>query len=403
MKKILFCLTALMLASSVLCAKATKLSDVPPAQDFYINLEPKECSKNCLLDLLKKGQFFSFLARFKEQFANDELKGKYQAFLRGAFDIYKGGGKAFSPTSANPKIAVLIPQKTIKSYSVIVSNAILAYSANTKNKIAIEFFITEDESSIETALDNIQNLGFNYVIAPVTDNALGVIASSKYDKIFFYIPTLHKSLASAQKTNIIYGGIDYEGQIKALLAKTSGKIASISDGSRLGNLLNRQIAMLEPNAHLSIVEGKTIDLKAVLDKTSLEGASVFLNTTLLKTSLISSQLKVYDMNVAKLLCTQICYDPALFSLTQPGDRSNMLIAISFNNIDKNLLANAKMLGIDLRYDRVAYPTMFGLDYIIKTFIDTSAQSYFFESVNNSQVEYKTHILQGTKSTFRELD
>lgn len=401
MKQILFCLTALMLASSVLLAKATKMSDVPPAQEFYVNLEPKECNKKCLLDLLKKGQFFSFLARFKSS-GDEELNAKYQAFLRGIFGTYDNSEPSFSPSSANTKIAVLIPQKTIKSYSFIVSGALLAYSANTKSKIAIEFFITQDESTIETALENIQRAGINYVIAAVTDNALAAISNEKYNQMFFYIPTLHANLANVKKQNILYGGIDYESQIAALLSKVGGKIASISDGSRLGNLLNRQIAKLEPNAYFSVVEGKSIDLKGLLDKTSLNDASLFINTTLLKTSLISSQLKVNDINVKKILCTQICYDPALFSLTQASDRANMLVAISFNEIDKDLLASAKMLGIDLRYDRVAYPVMFGIEYIIKTFIDTGAKSYFTESVQNSQVSYKTHILKGTKSTFVEI-
>lgn len=401
MKQILFCLTALMLASSVLLAKATKMSDVPPAQEFYVNLEPKECSKKCLLDLLNKGQFFSFLARFKAS-GDEELNAKYQAFLRGIFGTYDNSEPNFSPTSANTKIAVLIPQKTIKSYSFIVSGALLAYSANTKSKIALEFFITQDESTIEAALDNIQRAGINYVIAAVTDNALSTLSSEKYSQMFFYIPTLHANLANVKKQNILYGGIDYESQIAALLGKVDGKIASISDGSRLGNLLNRQIAKLEPNAYFSVVEGKSIDLKGLLDKTSLNDASLFINTTLLKTSLISSQLKVNDINVKKILCTQICYDPALFSLTQAGDRANMLVAISFNEIDKDLLASAKMLGIDLRYDRVAYPVMFGIEYIIKTFIDTGAKRYFTESVQNSQVSYKTHILKGTKSTFVEI-
>lgn len=401
MKRILFTLFVLMLGFSALHAKATKMSDVPPAQEFYVNLEPKDCDKKCLLDLLKKGEFFSFLARFKAN-NDEELNAKYNSFLAGVFGAYDNTEPNFAPSTSNSKIAVLIPQKTIKSYSLIVSNAILAYSANTKSKIAIEFFITQDESNIEAALDNIQRAGINYVIAAVTDNALAAISSQKYAQMFFYIPTLHASLANVKQQNILYGGIDYDGQISALLSKTEGKIASISDGSRLGNLLNRQIAKLEPNAYLSVVEGKSIDLKGLLDKTSLNDANLFINTTLLKTSLISSQLKVNDINVKKILCTQICYDPALFSLTQPSDRANMLVAISFNKIDKDLLASAKMLGIDLRYDRVAYPVMFGVEYIIKTFIDTGAKSYFSESVQNSQVAYKTHILQGTKSAFVEM-
>lgn len=402
MKKFLF--LVMILCGIPLFGAATKLSDVPPAQEFYIDLEPKECNKRCLMDLLKKGQIFSFLARFRESLASDELKEKYLEFFAGNFGIPNAQMPSFTPSeNGGAKIAVLIPQKTIKSYSVIVSNAILAYSANVKSKLSIEFFLINDESGIELALENISQNGYNYVIAPITDAALEKIADSRYEKIFFYVPTLHASLARIYRPNIVFGGIDYEGQIKALLEKASAKIASISDGSRLGEILNRHVLLQDPSAFTSVIASKEVDLKKYLrGQSGFMGASVFLNTTLLKTSLLSSQFRVYDLNVKQLLCTQICYDPALFSLTQPGDRANMLVAISFNDVDENLLASAKMLGIDLRYDRVAYPTMLGLDYILTNFIDKSQTSYFSESVGSGQVQYKTHVFAVGKSAFVEI-
>ena len=307
------------------------------------------------------------------------------------------------PTSSSTKIAVLIPQKTIKSYSVIVSNSIIAYSAAAKNKALAQFFLFDDESNIGSVLENVLAQGFNYAIAPITDAALEQIADERYKGIFFYVPTLHASLARYEQPNILFGGVDYDGQIRSLSQKTDGKIASISDGSRLGSMLNRQVAVQNPDAFLSVIETKNVDLRGELRRSGFMGASVFLNTTLLKTSLISSQFRVYAVNVKKVLCTQICYDPALFSLTQPSDRANMLIAISFSDIDKNLLANAKLLGVDLKYDRVAYPVMFGMDYIITNFIDKNANSFFMESVSGSQVQYKTQILQPTKSGFEIVE
>lgn len=387
--------------ASALFGAANKLSDIEPAREFYVDLEPKACESKCLLNLLKKGQIFSFLARFKENLANDELSAKYREFLSGNFGSYSGSSEpSFAPLSSDAKIAVLIPQKTIKSYSVIVSNSIIAYSAATKNKAMIQFFLFDDESNINSVLENVLAQGFNYAIAPITDAALEQIADERYSKIFFYVPTLHASLAHYERPNILFGGIDYDGQIRALSQKSDGKIASISDGSRLGAMLNRQVAQQNPDAFLSVIETKNVDLKGELRRSGFMGASVFLNTTLLKTSLISSQFRVYDVNVKKVLCTQICYDPALFSLTQPSDRANMLIAISFSDIDEALLANAKLLGVDLKYDRVAYPVMFGLDYIITNFINKNAHSFFIENVSGSQVQYKTQILQPTKSGFK---
>lgn len=404
MKKTLLAFLLCISCVSTLFGVANKLSNIEPVREFFIDLEPKDCDAKCLLNLLKKGQIFSFLARFRENLANEDLSTKYRDFLAGNFGAYSPSSTpSFVPVSANGKIAVLIPQKTIKSYSVIVGNSIIAYSAATKNKAWVQFFLFDDESNISSVLENVLAQGFNYAIAPITDAVLEQIADDRYKGIFFYVPTLHASLARYEKANILFGGIDYDGQIRSLSQKSGGKIASISDGSRLGSMLNRQVALQNPDAFLSVIETKNVDLKGELRRSGFMGASVFLNTTLLKTSLISSQFRVYDVNVKKVLCTQICYDPALFSLTQPSDRANMLLAISFSDIDDSLLASAKLLGVDLKYDRVAYPVMFGMDYIITNFINKEAHSYFSESVNGSQVQYKTQILQPTKSGFEIVE
>ena len=47
--------------------------------------------------------------------------------------------------------------------------------------------------------------------------------------------------------------------------------------------------------------------------------------------------------------------------------------------------------------------MFGMDYIITNFIDKNANSFFMESVSGSQVQYKTQILQPTKSGFEIVE
>ena len=390
-------LTALCMPSALL-AKSDKLSNVPPASLEFINLEPKECKASCLGDLLKRGQVFSFIARFVQSITNEELLNAYHSILAGI--ELGGGGASFTPLNANAKIAVLIPQKTIKSYSLIVTNAILAYIASSDKQVAIKFFITSDESSLDDAISRLQGEGFSYAIAPITDTALPIISAQKYEKIFFYVPTLHASLARGYSQNIVFGGIDYEAQINALLEHSNGKIASFGDGSRLSGLLNEQISSIAPSAHISTIDNKSVDLKGYLaGRSGLKNASIFVNTTLLRASLLASQFRVYDLNPHAVLCTQICYDPVLFSLIRSADRSNMLVASSFGKIDDNLIASAKMLGVDLAFDRVAYPTMLGLDYIITQFLFKGAKPRFSESVNNGQVSYQTHIYKVNTNGF----
>lgn len=390
MKKILLFVFLVFYAPNALFAKADKLSNIPPANLEFINLEPTQCNAACLFELLKKGRVFSFISRFAKNISNTELINAYYAILNGA--ELNSSDAVFAPINANAKIAVLIPKQTIKSYSFIVTNAILAYTANSDKAVAIKFFTTQDESTLDEAILALQSEGFSYVIAPITDAALPIISAQKYEKIFFYVPTLHASLAKEYNENIVFGGIDYAAQIQALLEYANKKIASFGDESRLSALLNEQVLNFAPNAYIDTIDSKSIDLKSHLNKNkALQNASIFLNTSLLRASLLASQFRVYDLEPYSVLCTQICYDPVIFNLLRNADRAKMLIASSFGEIDDDIVASAKILGIDLKFDRVAYPTIFGLDYIITKFLFTGATPRFNEVINNGQVTYQTHI------------
>lgn len=77
----------------------------------------------------------------------------------------------------------------------------------------------------------------------------------------------------------------------------------------------------------------------------------------------------------------------------------MLVASSFGDIDDEIVAKAKILGIDLKFDRVAYPTIFGLDYIITQFLFNGTNARFNEIINNGQVAYRTHIYKVNSKGF----
>ncbi|MCH3701669.1 hypothetical protein LZB66_08510, partial [Campylobacter lari] len=64
-----------------------------------------------------------------------------------------------------------------------------------------------------------------------------------------FIPTLHKNNVSFSNLNknIIFGSIDYDAQVLALLNKANSDIAAFSDGSMLSSNLNSRV--LEQNAN----------------------------------------------------------------------------------------------------------------------------------------------------------
>ena len=71
----------------------------------------------------------------------------------------------------------------------------------------------------------------------------------------------------------------------------------------------------------------------------LSDATVFLNVPLVKASMVSSQMRLYDVKFNALLSTQINYAPSIFKLTQPQDREKLYIANSISKTDGALDSN----------------------------------------------------------------
>ena len=90
MKKIV----VLFISIAILFAKTQKLSDIPPAQIFYINLDPQICDTKCLEKLIKDELYISFLTRYDEKQANEELRNFF-VFLNSGNDFYKSFLKSF--------------------------------------------------------------------------------------------------------------------------------------------------------------------------------------------------------------------------------------------------------------------------------------------------------------------
>ncbi|ALV24191.1 hypothetical protein CIG2463D_0596 [Campylobacter iguaniorum] len=393
MKKII----ALMLSSLMLFANNQILSPIPPAKIFYINLEPQACDTACLEELLEKEYFISFLTRYEPKYANTGLESAYALLSQDIVPTSR-----IATAGSDVKIAVLVPQKVIKSYSLIVTNALFSYSIRRSLNSNIKFFLTEDESStnLNSAMISIKNEGFKFVIAPVTNTSLSVISDPKYSDLLFYIPTININSSPYKNSNLIYGGIDYNEQIQKLLERSNHKIAAFYDGSRLGSMLNSYVLQNSPDAYIREISGNKLNLKGMLDNNSrLKNASIFLNTPLIKTALLSSQFRVFDLNPNAVLSTQINYNNALLSLTQPLDRKNMYIANSISQIDDEITANNEIMGQNITYDWVAYSTTFGFDYLYTNFINQEATPLLSDKVENNQVIYDTKIMRANKFGF----
>ena len=398
MRKIL---TALLICSA-LFARSDKPSDIPPASEIYINLETAKCNDACLLDLVRNGLLHSFLARY-EGSSNQEI---LQAFntLNGSFA--NAGTESLTPnSSAEFRIAVIIPQDSIKSYAGVVSNAVIAYVVRQNAAIDVKFYNIGNEapSAIDGALARARSENIAYIIAPFTPVGAKYLNEVLDPAMTAFVPTLHISSVDSPQENLIFGGIDYKGQVEKLLNFSNGQVAAFSDGSALGAALNRYADELSGGlAYENEIASGVTDLKPMLSGNSrLSDATVFLNVPLVKASMVSSQMRLYDVKFNALLSTQINYAPSIFKLTQPQDREKLYIANSISKTDGALDSNNEILGQNLNFNWVGYSASVGLDYIYATYLNRGAQRLFGESVEDSQIIYDTKVLKAGEYGFYE--
>lgn len=345
------------------------------------------CDKECLKELSRGVDFIQFIYTpltmsepFKSYYAGIKKLATIPEIEIGRKDI---------------KVALIIPQDVIKSYSVVVSDSVFAYIFKRDIGSHIEIFYSGDESAenLNLAINRAKNAGFKYLIAPLTTNGLEIVNSDNYDDLIFYIPTINIKNISNPRSNLFFGGIDYEAQIQKLLTKANHKITAFGDGSRVSDMLNNLVANNTNEQYIKNIEGSDIKLNFLKNNYKVKNSSIFLNTPLIKSALLSSQFRVFELTPHILLSTQLNYNSALISLTQSGDRKNMYIANSIMTPDSQLETLSAILGEKLDYDWVAYSTMIGMDFIYLNYINKSAKAIFKEEMQNNQIQYNINIMR----------
>ena len=322
--------------------KNQSLSSIPPAKITYINLEPEFCDNACLNELIKSDLLASFMARFEPAKIDDNALLELYISL---------GGEAILKINKSGKIAVIIPQKIIKSYANVVSNAVLSYVLKQDADIEIKFINSNDESpqSLTNAMQMARAQGFNYFIAVLTSNGANIINSLVLSNELIYIPSVHSSFIINPKPNLIFGGIDYKEQISALLAYSNEKIVAFDDGSSLGQKLNEYVRMQSTDYHEASIVGKDINLNDTLSKKSkFDDASIFLNIPIVKASLVATQMRGFEIKPYALLSTQINFLPNIFNAIAQRDRQNLFIANSLNPINDLFLGLGDLFDVDFR-------------------------------------------------------
>jgi hypothetical protein len=409
MRKLYF---IILLIPFALFAQSFLISNIKLPQTDVQNLDPFSCDEECLKEYLENDFIFSFLAHSNSKLQNEDLileREKYTFLFNLKTKI----------VSKKLRIALLLPYNKIGRYAASTTNASFAYLMAKNYPFELKSYKIKDETheEISKTLQDIQKDEFYYVIAPLTHEGEGII--SKIDpEINIYFPTINKKDANTTSNYLYYGGIDYRAQSDLLLNEAESPLVIFHDKSNIGKTLSKYQKdefykkstsqyrdadgiMQTDDLNLSVINflipKRTTNLeKQLKENSNITQSSVFINTPIIKTGMIMSQLTLYETNTTNILSTQTNYNPLLLSMTQYQDRKNMLIANSITQNRDVLIEMNSLLGNDIVYDWINYTTTVGIDYFFNHLTNQSRE-YDIEVVENQMI-YNIELLQ--PSVFR---
>jgi hypothetical protein len=335
------------------------------------------------------------------------------------------------------KIAMLLPYRVIGRYAYSTTNAAFAYYLTKNRTFELKTYHAESEDSeeLEKVLQQIEEDDFHYVIAPLTKIGAHNVASLDL-KMHIFFPTINKEDMNISTDYSYYGGINYKKQLESLMPYSSTPLTVFYDRNDLGKQLTAQtkdeylyafeqnitkdriIFTDESGDALSVEEMQDLNLTyadkpifnsfAIAKRTSnlqsqlddnhkIQEGSFLLNTPVVKSAMVMSQLTLYDVNVSNILSTQINYNPELLLLTQEKDREKMLIANSINYHNNVLTESNALLQNNIVYDWINYATTIGADFFYH--LITSAHREYPQEMIDNQIEYPISIVKPTPSRF----
>ena len=392
-----------LLAPNLILASGRYPSPLPTPTTEILNLDYNKCSTSCLEDYLKQGLIFSFMANFNEDNQNEELLESLNLLMNNLaisqIPYLSSTKKPFF------NIALLFSRKNIGTYSASTTNVILSYLLHQNSRFNFEIFDSKSESQedLQSTIDTIHSKGYRQIIAILTYNGANNLNLLNIQTPIF-IPSVHSSqITSNLSPNIIYGGINYDEQIKELSQLNPQiKAASFYDSSYIGNTIHQSVLKYNPEISYSMAfnlkdnTNFTKEMKKL--QPILNNSRIFLNTPLINSSIILSQITYYDIQTQGIYSTQINYNPTLLSITQAKDRDNMYIANSIGKLEDSFVEEAKLLNADLEYDWINYATALGIEYFYLKNIP-SAKRFFDEKIYNNQVQYDIQILSPKNNRF----
>lgn len=300
------------------------------------------------------------------------------------------------------KVAIVFPSKIVGKYANSTVNTSLSYLLYKKEKFELQTFDSLDQSSeaIQKVFDEVIEKGYTNIIALYTKEALNEIYLVKgIHKANVYFPIVSKDDFLYTANNFTFGAISYDKQLETLLSLSNNVDSSFYETSSIGLRLKNKYEQFvsEPKIQKE-VKKVNINYKALVNDTELNDTTLMLNTPIVKTSIILSQLRAHEIKPSLILSTQINYNPILVSLTQVEDRVNFIVASAIEKTDDNLEEIISLIGSDITYNWVNYSSLVGLNY----FFNKNDDSLIKNKIVNNQVSYKVNLYNSTSYGFLKM-
>ena len=307
------------------------------------------------------------------------------------------------------KIAIMVAPSVIGNYSLSTYNVALATLMASKYPFELISYEMADESptSISKALEKINSNSMQAILAPLTLNGATNLLSIGTDKMVF-IPTVHKRDVGTCGPNIVFGSIDYQAQIEALVPYMAKSLAVFYGDSTVGKNLAHMTQTIASESKKGAItstlysvdtEGGNI-VKYLGRPAAFTKKSIVVHLPVVKASMLAAHLTFTGVREHNILSTQINFDPTLITLTQYNDRKNMIIANSIIEQVPSIYEINALMNNDLTFDWINYTTSVGTDYLISAL--TQTQRNYSMRLIDSQVIYPVELMKPKEFGFEPM-
>ena len=256
----------------------------------------------------------------------------------------------------------------------------------------------ESNESISSTFAKIKSDNIKNVIAMFTPNAIGSLNNIVTSDNKVYLPLIEKTSSSSNQ-NLIFGSISYDDQIRKLISYSDSNNAMFYQESYLGSKLKRTYETLVDNVRVKKEISKNENnFKSIAGDSRLNDSTLFLTTDVVKTSLLLSQLRAYDVSPKVIFSTQANYDPMIMTLTQEKDRENFVVANSIDSVNQDLREEIATFGGNIHYQWVDYSTLVGINYLYSG----NNSSLIKTKIVDNKVEYNPKLFKSTEVGFLEI-